>query len=173
MKGTILKCLEEMVKTNYGHQVWEECLKASNLPVFHMFSITEDINEKLSIDLFVRTAGVVKKTVPEIFDEFGIHWSCVYAPRIYTAFYKGTQSTKEMVLKLDSIHNFMTQSIANARPPRFQYEWLNERELRLRYNSQRGLIDLFISLLKGLDQHYSCNTKIDKRSEEELVLVFD
>lgn len=87
-------------------------------------------------------------------------------------YYQGIDSTRAMVTALDGIHDKVTKTIKNARPPRFAYEWKDSDTLLLTYNSDRGLLDLFISLVKGLDKNFNCSTAMNKISNSELELKF-
>lgn len=47
MKGTIHKCLGEMVVAQYGEEKWRAYLKAGGFSLGHVFYATEAIDEKL------------------------------------------------------------------------------------------------------------------------------
>ncbi len=78
-----------------------------------------------------------------------------------------------MLLKLDSIHTTVTKNIPNSRPPKFSYEWKDEKTLLMTYNSQRNLIDLFIGLAKGVGKYYRENLSIKKLSTNNIEITFD
>ncbi|MEM1418387.1 MAG: heme NO-binding domain-containing protein, partial [Myxococcota bacterium] len=44
--------------------------------------------------------------------------------------------------------------MANARPPRFQYDESDPTKLVMHYNSERGLVALMPGLAKGIGQYY-------------------
>ena len=129
--------------------------------------ITEDQGE-----LFVLSANVLGIELSQLFDEFGEHWCVEYSPKVYGVFYRGMNSTRDAVTKLDRVHETVTNHIPNAYPPRFVYNWQSENVLELLYKSDRNLIDLFISLVKGLNKKFGDYTEIDKRSEHMVILTF-
>lgn len=174
MKGTILTCLEETIIKKYGDNKWKEVLRSFDIPANHSFAldINKDIDEQLSVQLFVKSAEVCGVSLQQIFDDFGEYWCVHYAPTVYKALYIGTKSTKEFITKLDFIHDIVTKRIPNAHPPRFRYEWESDDVLLLHYRSSRGLIDLLVSLIKGLDKYFGNKTGIERIDDEHLRLTF-
>lgn len=174
MKGTIHFCLEELVLKKYGDEVWAKCLNLMGYDEDHSFdlAIRDDIDENESIQLFLKAAEAANVSVPQIFDDFGEHWCCDYAPKVYGAFFQGSDNTKEALLNLDWVHSVVTRKIENAHPPRFQYNQPSDNVLEIQYNSDRNLIDLFISLIKGLNKKYGDHSKIEKLSDKKIRLTF-
>ncbi|WP_038029562.1 heme NO-binding domain-containing protein [Thermonema rossianum] len=174
MKGTILTCLEETIAKKYGQANWQEVLRRCDLPATHHFAleIDKDIDEQLSVQLFVKSAEVCGVSLQQIFDDFGEYWCLHYAPKVYKALFIGPKSTKDFITKLDFIHDIVTKRIPNAHPPRFQYRWESDNVLLLHYQSSRGLIDLLISLIKGLDKYFNNHTSVEKIDNEHLRLTF-
>jgi hypothetical protein len=175
MKGTIHYALEEMIKSKYSEEAWQKCALAMGYEDDFSFAlqIQADIDEAESLQLFVKSAETLSVPLSEVFDNFGEYWCCEYAPQLYKVFYIGLESTKQALTKLDWIHEAVTKRIENSRPPRFKYSWINEEELILNYQSSRPLIDLLISLIKGLDKYFGNQTNIEKLSSSELKLRFD
>ncbi len=175
MKGTIHYCLEESIINKFGQSQWEKCIKSSGYPddFSFMTMIRDDLDEEKSIDIFVKSSKVLDISLKELFDVFGEHWCCNYAPRIYGAFFAGIKSTRSAITKLGKVHEMVTKNIPNAAPPQFNYNWINEDNLELTYISKRGLIDLFVSLVKGLNKAFNDTCRITKLSEDKVIIDFD
>ena len=60
----------------------------------------------------------------------------------------------------------------NAHPPRFTYEEPDDKTLIITYISVRGLIDLFISIAKGLVKKYNEDVEITKIGIANVKLVW-
>ena len=60
----------------------------------------------------------------------------------------------------------------NAKPPRFDYQWINENVLIMIYQSERGLIDFMVGLAKGVGNYFGESLKITKLSDTEIKIVF-
>jgi hypothetical protein len=175
MKGTIHYCLEESIIKTYGEEAWGKIMTSLGHPEDYSYGIRirDDIDEVQSIELFVLAANILNEPLGTIFDVFGEHWCVDYSPRVYGVFYRGMSSTKDAITKLDHVHEVVTGHIKGAYPPRFEYNWKNDDILEVKYISDRNLIDLFISLIKGLDKKFNNVTQIDKLDEHNLRLTFN
>lgn len=175
MKGTIHYCLEESIIDRFGKEAWDKVCIANGYEVGFSYGtkIRDDIDEIQSIELFVISANTLNIELTELFDIFGEHWCVTYSPRVYGVFYRGMSSTRDAIVKLDDVHDKVTRHIEGALPPRFDYSWVDENVLEVGYNSDRNLIDLFISLIKGLDKKFGNHTKITKLSDKKVSLEFD
>lgn len=174
MKGTILFCLEETIQKKYGQEAWQQILEEEKYPPDFSFAklINQDVDEQKSISIFVASSQVCGVSLQQIFDDFGEYWCLHYAPRVYKVLYSGKKSTKDFITQIDFIHDIVTKRIPNAHPPRFIYKWEADNVLLLTYQSQRGLIDLLISLIKGLDKYFNNQTDIERIDNQHLRLTF-
>lgn len=173
MKGVIPVCLKKMVIENHGNDHWQAILEDADLPKTTMFSVREDVEDATILKVMASCAKVLELSMSDIIDEFGDYWVNSFAPKIYYAYYLGVSSAKEMILKIDRIHNMVTRDIKNARPPRFQYEEIDAKTLRVTYNSERNLIDLFIGLTKGIGKYFKEDLKIKKIDEKNIEIKFE
>jgi methyl-accepting chemotaxis protein len=154
MKGTIANCIQSLVTQKFGIAKWNETLSYADIPATRDYSTLEDVPDAEIMALMQgasRSAGI---SLPQIMDAFGEYWSTVYAPSIYKSFFDSAKSTRELLLKLDEIHVAMTRSIKNAKPPRFTYEWQDDKHLVMNYQSDRGLVELMPGLIAGLGKFY-------------------
>lgn len=174
MKGTIHYCLEETVIHNFGKEKWKQCLIALKLSPNFTFgsSILQDVDESKSLDLFVNVAEALELSLKDLFDQFGVYWCCSYAPKMYPQFFRENSSTKELLTELDSIHQKVIGKKPGATPPRFKYDWQADGRLLITYNSERGLFELFESLLRGLDVRFHSTTEITRMEKNQLLLRF-
>jgi hypothetical protein len=162
MKGTIHKCIEKLVIEKFGQDKWEECLTSVGLDDDHVFMINDDVDEKTTMELITKAPGILGITLPQLMDAFGEYWVHVYAPKVYPAYYEGVTSSKQFLLKLHTLHVEITQNVPNARPPMFDYAWENDNTLLMTYKSGRGLLELFISLAKGLSTYFKDSLAIHR-----------
>ncbi|WP_421873220.1 heme NO-binding domain-containing protein [Marinoscillum sp.] len=175
MKGTIHYCLEETILDQYGREAWNQCKLAAGIPKEYSFGqqILDDLNEEDTIKLFIQSADTLDIDLKSLFDQFGIYWCCTYAPNLYPQFFQKARSTKEMLLGLDHIHQIVTSKKPGAKPPRFTYDWLDDGRLLVNYQSERGLFELFESLLRGLDHKFGSHTQIERTDDNGLILAFE
>jgi len=172
MKGVIAVCLSELVTTQFGEDKWKEILRASgldeNLIVLHTADI-EDSTVFTVIDSLCNVLGISKQ---QAYDAFGDYFVNVYAKRVYKAYFIGVKSAKEFIMKMDNIHDLVTKNVPGARPPRFDFEHLNENTIIVNYKSSRQMIDLYIGLVKGVGKYYNTPINILKMSEQRVELTF-
>jgi hypothetical protein len=172
MKGVIVTCLESLVKEQFSQQSWEDILKEADVEKHTLFNMTSNIDGKAVLEIIHATCKVLNLTLNEAADAFGDYWVNVYAPKVYSMYFRKAHSAKEMLLNMDKLHETVTSSIADAHPPRFDYEWKDEKTLIMHYKSHRGLIDFFVGLIKGVGKYYNEELKVAKQSETAIEIVF-
>ena len=134
--------------------------------------MTEDIDDDLALAIVDSTCQALNISLVQAADAFGDYWINVYAPNHYRAYYEEASSAKEFLLKMDSVHYAMTQIVPDARPPRFGYEWRDDKTLVMKYSSHRGLIDFVVGLAKGVGKYYGENLQVTKLGADRAEIVF-
>jgi hypothetical protein len=153
VKGTIVKCLEELVRTKHGDDRWKAILQKAGMSPTTMFVTTAVVPDGDVTKLLAATAAVLCITLEQAMDAFGDFWSTTYAPSIYGTYFKKAKGAKDFLLNLDHIHVAMTKA-AGAAPPRFRYEWRGEKTLVMHYDSPRGMVALMPGLIRGVGRHF-------------------
>ena len=172
MKGVIIICLKELMTKNFGREKWEAALEHSGLSKDTFFVATEDVEEDKAMKIVESACKVLNITLPQAADAFGEYWVCSYAAKIYKPYYQAATSAKDFLLGMDNVHRITTESIPNARPPRFDYSWQDPKTLIMKYHSKRGLIDFLVGLAKGVGKYYRENLQVSKLSNESVKIVF-
>ena len=172
MKGAIVNCLAELVKEKFGKDTWERVLEYSDLNKHASFMIIQDVEDEKVLKVIDSVCKVCNITFTQAADAFGEYWVNTYAPRLYSAYYSGAYSSKDFLLKMDSIHQRVTTNIKNAHPPRFDYSWVNDKTLIMTYKSSRNLIDLFIPLVKAVGTYFKENLQVAKLSNDKVQIIF-
>ena len=172
MKGFIVKCLSDLVKSYYGEHKWKEILlQAGENPQKAIFA-TSDIDDKTVFNLIENTSKVLNLTKEETCDAFGDYWVNTYAPQMYGMYYSKFQNAKQFITGMDKVHETVTKSMVNARPPRFTFEEVDENTIIVTYISTRNMIDFYIGLAKGVGKYFNTPIDIKKLSEEKVKLTF-
>lgn len=174
MKGTVHKCVEKLITGKFGAEKWQACLTYVGLDEDHFFMMNDDVDEPLTMKLITEAIpSVCNLSVQQVLDAFGQYWVNDYTSKIYAPYYEGCTCSKDLILKLDFIHRSVTEKIPNSRPPRLSYQWLDSNTLSVTYVSERGLIDLFVSIAKGVGTYYKEDLKITKKSDQVLEIAFN
>ncbi len=172
MKGVIVNCLAELVETKFGVDKWKEALEKAGLPRESTFLVTQDVNDAAVIRVLDSLCKVLNISLQQAADAFGDYWVNVYAPKLYAPYYKDVNSAKEFLLKMDDVHRISTKNIPNAHPPRFDYEWKDDKTLIMTYMSHRNLIDIMIGLIKGVGKYFKEDLQVKKLSDTQVEIVF-
>ncbi len=172
MKGTIVKSLEEMVVTQFGQTRWEDLLQDAGMDRATVFWPMADIDDAQVIKLVEAVCKSLGISFAQAADAFGDYWANVYTPRMYPLYYKKSATAKDFLLDLDNIHIEITKAMENARPPRFEYEWINDKTLIMRYHSHRNLIDFAVGLARGVGKRYGENLQVSTVGPDKVMIVF-
>lgn len=172
MKGVIALCLKEVVVEHYGADQWQAIVAHAGHSKDPMILPIADIDDQVVIGLLTSTCQVLNISLEQATDAFGDHWVNVYSQKMYRAYYDGARSAREMLLKMDDIHVMVTRHIPGSHPPRFEYEWEDEKTLIMKYKSERGLIDLLVGLIRGIGKLYRENLTVTKLSSDRVRVVF-
>jgi hypothetical protein len=172
MKGVIAKCLGDLVKEKFGKDKWENALARAGLDKNTIFLATEDVDDIAVLKVVNSVCKVLNISLVQAADAFGDYWINVFAPNIYASYYRGVNSAKEFLLNMDKVHMNTTETIKDAHPPRFDYDWKDNKTLIMKYKSPRGLIDFMVGLVKGVGKYYKENLKITKLSDDRVKIVF-
>jgi len=172
MKGSIVKCLAELVKTNFGEQKWKEILQMSGEnPYMAVFAIS-DVDDKKVFNILENTCKVLNLSKQEACDAFGNYFVNTFAPKIYGVYYGKFKNAKQFIIGMDKVHETVTTNIVNAHPPKFTVEEVDENTIIVTYISKRKMIDLYMGLVKGVGTYFNTTIGIKKLSEDKVELNF-
>ncbi len=172
MKGTIVKCLEELVVAQFGRGQWEKSLEDVGLSKLTVFWPMSDIDDSQVLELVEAVCKNLDISLVQAADAFGDYWVNVYSQKMYPLYYEENSTARDFLLDMDNVHVEMTRTMENARPPRFDYEWQNDNTLIMHYRSHRGLIDFVVGLARGVGKHYNENLQVTKLGPAKIQIVF-
>ena len=161
-----------MVQKEFGKEKWESVLKKAGIEREPMITPISDVDDQTCMKVINSVYKVLNISLTQAADVFGDYWVNVYVRRIYYSYYEDCKSAKEFLLKMDSIHTSMTKAMSNAHPPRFEYEWKDDKTLIMKYKSQRNLIDIFVGLVNGVGKFYKEDLKVTKLGNDKAEIVF-
>jgi len=172
MKGTIIKCLQEMVEKRHAKQDWQDILAEAGFDGPQFFNLSSDVDDAQAIALFGATGEILGLSHEETAKAFGDYWVNEYAARVYQTIYMRMRSARDFILALDGIHQMVTSTIENAHPPRFEYQEQGADTLLVTYKSKRNLIDLYIGLAYGVGRYFETPLEITKLSARQVRIKF-
>jgi hypothetical protein len=172
MKGIIITCLMSLVTEKFGRTKWEEALKSAGLDEKTQFHPTDDIDDPVVLKVVSSVCKVLNITPVQAADAFGDYWVNVFALRTFPMFYKGKKTARDFLLTMDYVHKITPQGLKDSSPPRFGYEWKNDKTLIMEYKSKRGLIDFMVGLVKGVGRYYNEQLSVTKVGNDKVQIEF-
>lgn len=172
MKGTVLVCLKEVVVNAAGEHAWRRCLQMAGLDAFAIFTLSEDVPDETGLALVRAVCDTLNIDLADAADAFGSHWVGAYAPRIYKTLYGRYRNAREFFTDINNMHDRVVRHIADARPPRFELEWQDEKTLLMHYCSHRNLIDIAVGMARAMGRHFKEELVVTKLSEKTLRIDF-
>jgi len=172
MKGVIVVCLKELVTTKFGEDVWKKCLVDVGVNPNTTFLHSADVDDGTVVGVLQAVCKNLNITLEQAAEAFGDYWVNEFSQKIYKSFYNKHKSAKEFLLSMDNVHDIITKTMENAKPPKFGYENKDENTLIMHYNSHRGLIDIMIGLIKGVGKFYNEKLTVTKIGNEKVEIKF-
>ncbi len=172
MKGVIPQCLAEMVQKKFGEETWHKILEKAELDRETVFLSTADIPDEAVLKVVGVTCEVLGVSLPQAADAFGDYWVNEFAPKLYGVFFRNAGSAREFLLNVDKVHAAAMANVPGAQPPRFEYEWKDDRHLIIHYHSHRSLIDFAVGIAKGVGKYYKEELKVTKLGPQRVEVVF-
>ena len=172
MKGSIVRCLSDLVKDNFGEQKWEEIMQQAGENPQKVFYPVSFVDDETVFKLIENTCKVLNLTKEQACDAFGDYWVNTYAPKLYSMYFTKYESAKQFIMGMDRTHEIITINMPNARPPRFTFENVDENTIIVNYISARNMIDFYIGLVKGISKYFNTPINVKKLSEERVKLTF-
>lgn len=173
MKGVIAISLQDLVKSRYGADKWENILVKSGLPKDLVIFGHHDIDDNIIIKVLGNACQVLGLSMQQLGDAFGDYWINTYAKQKYFAFFSGMKNAKDFLLKMNYVHSKLTETIENANPPKFTFAEITDNSVIMNYISNRNLEDIWIGLIKGVGKYFDETISIERLSKNSVRLKFN
>ena len=161
MKGVFVLALKELTTQKAGLAKWQEAFGRAGFGMREVILPITEVDDTACKRLIGALCIVLRLTITELGEMFGMFWMTVYVPRIFSLYFKNIRSAREFILRLDNIHQSTGNFTPNARPPRFACTEQDQQTILIKYTSHREMIEFVIGLLYGLGAYY----------KEELVIT--
>lgn len=173
MKGTITRCLVDFVESRFGAEKWAEIATHAGVTDTSTLRMpVADVDDGEAARLLSSTATVLGLSDQEAADAFGEYWCCTYAPKMYGSLVRNFPDARSMILGMDALHVKMTASIPNARPPRFDFHEVNDREVEVTYRSHRNLLHVYIGLARGVGKLFDTPLDVQPIGKDKVRIRF-
>lgn len=171
MPGMFTLCLADFVTETFGAATWDEIVTHAQVPNGvspHLHIAMADADDLDVLALIDATRSVLGLTLQEAADSFGEYWSCIYAPEVAATVWRTFGSARECIERLDDLRPGLDATV----PSPFRYDWQDERTLMVAYTSDRGLLDFYVGIVKGVGTAFDEPLRVRKLSSSGVEVVF-
>jgi predicted hydrocarbon binding protein len=155
MKGIINKGIQELVEEKFGTDAWDKVKEVAKCEE-PFFSAGEDYPDQLTVDLASAASEVSGLPLDTVLVEFGKYWVLNTAPQSYPSIFKlSGNSVREFLANMSRVHQQVTRSVANARPPHLEIEEMPDGRLLVHYESERSLCPVLRGCILGVGVRFN------------------
>ncbi len=164
MKGIIFVIFKEFVESKYSKDVYGKVINELGNPAIVE---TGDYDDAVAIKACELVGKQVNKSAMDILNEYGRYFPV--SPKVNAVYkiYFFKKNAKEFLLNMDYVHETITKTISNAKPPRFKYENTAPDKLEMTYTSPRNLGKFFENLVLGVADKYNEKVSIKPLASSE------
>lgn len=167
MYGLVNKAVEDLIRTKFGTQTWEEILKRAGVDDIGFISM-DPYPDEITYGLVKAASEILERPVDELLEAFGEHWTLYTAQEGYGDLLSISGRSFEGFLEnLDSLHTRIALSFPELRPPTFDCERRGDGTLVLHYKSERdGLAPMVRGLVRGLANMFEVEVGIEQTASK-------
>ncbi len=156
MYGVINKSLKEMVIEQFGIERWESILDRSGVPADSFLSM-RSYDDQRTYALAQACADELGLPLADALRAFGVHWVEHTVARDYSALVSAAgNSLVEFLNNLNSLHDKISSTFLDYRPPTFDVTTKAGGEVDILYTSERtGLTPFVEGLMIALGQRFN------------------
>jgi hypothetical protein len=162
MYGIVNKAIEDMVKANYGFDVWEKIIFSSGVDV-DFFVSNQPYDDDITFKLAQAASAELNIPVEKVMESFGEWWVLKTGMEKYGGMMKaGGKDLREFLINLPIFHNRIMLIYPKLTPPEFKISDVADGCIHVHYFSKRqGLQEFVRGLLKGLGIMYNTPVEIE------------
>lgn len=163
MYGLVNQAIEQMIRSRYGKETWEEIKQRAGIDVREFISM-ESYADDVSYSLVGAASQVLGESTDTLLEAFGEYWTLYTAEAGYGEIFRmGGSTFKEFMLNLHTLHTNVALGFPQLKPPSFWCTNVTDNSLRLHYQTKRtGLRPMVVGLIKGLGRRF--NTMVEVRT---------
>ena len=167
MYGLINNALRDMITTRFGEDQWQQVLATSGVPE-DSFLTMRSYDDALTYDLAGAASQVLGAPLETCLELFGEYWIEETAGKSYGMLMDATgQNMVEFLENLNGLHDRITSTFLDYKPPSFRIEPVADCRYRLHYESSRkGLTPFVVGLLRGLAVRFDAKLTIESQQDE-------
>ncbi|MDC0317184.1 heme NO-binding domain-containing protein [bacterium] len=164
MKGIVFTAFIQYVEDSFGDVVVEQMISGCDLSTDGAYTTVGTYDHGEIVQMMIQLAKLSDREVPALVKDFGFQLFGTLVSG-YPEVVKYVNDSFGLVATIDNhIHVEVRKLYPDADLPSFSHEFRGPDELRLLYESERGLADLAEGLLLGCFKHF--REEIDLQRED-------
>jgi len=154
MKGAIFKGIQLYITTQYGDEQWNAIKEESHCHE-PFFALGQSYPDELALQILGQASKITGETVEDLLLGIGRFWVVHIGKANYPSIFGLVGgNARQFLLNMNRAHELVTQSLADAQPPRFEYAEPGGGTLRIKYFSRRNLCTLLRGLILGVGDYF-------------------
>ncbi|WP_395017011.1 heme NO-binding domain-containing protein [Dongia sp.] len=154
MKGIVFTEFLELVGRNYGVEMMDFIIEASDLPSGGAYTAVGSYDHGEMITLVQNLSTATRVPVPELLRAYGQHLFARFSVR-YPRFFDGITSCFEFLDRIEGhIHVEVRKLYPDAELPSIDIDWRTEDRIELFYSSTRPFAAFAEGLMRGAIAHF-------------------
>lgn len=167
MKGIVFTEFMEMVESNFGYEMVEEIIEASDLPSGGIYTAVGTYEHNEMVQLVSQLSKKLDKPVPNLLNAYGQYLFNTFHAN-YTDFFTREQEAFSFLESIDKhIHVEVQKLYSDAQLPKFECKRIGEDTLEMVYSSKRKMSDFALGLIERTLVFYETPAKIEREFIEE------
>lgn len=162
MYGLIHTALRDLVLEYHGVETWDEVVLQSGVPS-NSFLTMRSYSDETTMALVEAASNVLKLSANDCLSVFGRYWVSRFAPKEYGKLLDHTGgSLMEFFQNLDALHDRISTSFTEFKPPSFKVKMKTANSAVIRYvSSRKGLTPFVIGIITGIGERFDTAIHID------------
>ena len=161
MKGIVFTELLEMVEQEFGDEVVDHIISASNLSNGGAYTAVGTYDHREMVQLVSALALKIGAEENVLYEAFGKHMFQTFLNH-YPQFFGVSQTAFEFLSSIENhIHVEVKKLYPEAELPRFDIQKLNDHQLVMVYKSERKMACLALGLIEACLTHYKENAEVN------------
>lgn len=170
MYGIVNKAMEDLVRTNYGHDTWQQIVQEAGLDT-PIFIGSEGYPDQMTYQLVAAVSKVIGLPPEQVLAAFGEWWILKTGQEEYGSYMRAAGRTlPEFIENLPLFHDRVIMFLPDLQPPSFSIRQRSANSITLRYESQRqGLAPMVMGMLNALGKMFNTAVRVthEKRRDAE------
>lgn len=163
MKGVIFVEFLEMVERKFGYAMVNRIIDDAQVPTGGVYSATGNYRHDELIGMAKALSGRIGLSVEVILEQYGVYVFDRFYQN-YQRFFNGIEHPFAFFEVLDShIHVEVRKIYPEARPPRFEMDYISDREIILKYSSERRMEFFALGMIRACVSHFGKQATIEMK----------